>query len=423
VFALQILGLTICGLVLASVGLFLVAACSRRVEENRRRRRSLELLLQQVQAARTSSKGRTPVALAWNGYRNFVMNAKVDEGGRICSFYLVPQDNRPLPSFLPGQYLTFQISLPGQPKPVIRCYSLSDAHNPSYYRVTIKKVPLTPDSSGGLPPSVSNYFHDVVREGDILSVKAPRGKFVLDTSQQTPVVLIGGGVGITPILCMANTLCAARSQREVWLFYGVRNGQEQIMKKHFRLLAKEYMRCQLRLCYSQPNPEDSPDHDFHFGTHVSVDLLRNILPSNDYEFYICGPPAMMDDMARDLRAWGVPEERIRSEAFGPATVKKAFVRTDAKEPTAAAAPASLQVTFSQSGKQCAWEPEAGNLLDFSLANSINIASGCRAGNCGTCEVRLKAGSVTYLHEPGWEVQAGHCLTCVAVPKEPVVLDV
>jgi ferredoxin-NADP reductase len=419
----QVLGIVLCGLALAYLASFFVGFCSRRMEETRRRRRSLELFLQQIQAARASSKGKVPAALAWNGYRSFVVSGKVDEGGNICSFYLVPQNNKPLPSFLPGQYLTFQISLPGQPKPLVRCYSLSDAPNPNYYRVTIKKVPRTPDSSGRLLSSVSNYFHDVVREGDVLSVKAPRGKFVLDTSRQTPVVLIGGGVGITPLLCMANTLRAEHSPREVWLFYGVRNGQEQIMKEHFRCLAKELNNCQVRLCYSQPNSEDSPEHDFHVGTHISVDLLRRMLPSNDYEFYICGPPAMMDDLSRDLRAWDVPEERIRSEAFGPATVKKAFVHPEAQVPAAAAAPATLQITFCQSGKQCAWQPEAGNLLDFSLANGIDIASGCRAGNCGTCEVRLKAGCVRYLHEPGWEVQAGHCLTCVAVPKEPVVLDV
>ena len=417
---MQIFGIILCALVLLYLLPLLVSSYRRHAQEKGRRRQTLEGLLQRVEAARSAGKGRASVPLAWNGDRHFVVERKVDEGGGICSFYLVPLDKKSLPSFLPGQYLTFQVNLPGQPRPLVRCYSLSDAPNPTYYRVTIKKVPLMPDSSGKLPVSVSNHFHDRVQQGDVLNVKAPRGKFFLDVTRQTPVVLIGGGVGITPFLSMVNALTALGSQREVWLFYGVRHGQEQIMKEHFRLVTEKYANCRVRLCYSKPNPEDVCGRDFHVASHVSAALLKSALPSNAYEFYICGPPAMMNDLGRDLKEWGVPEERILSEAFGPATVKKAF--PPPTETATAAGPALVQISFSQTGKQCVWQPEAGNLLDFALANGIPIASGCRAGNCGTCEVPLKTGSVSYVHEPGWEIQSGHCLTCIAVPKGAVVLD-
>jgi ferredoxin-NADP reductase len=419
----QIFGILLAALALFSLLALFVSSCWRRLEDIGRRHQDRERLLQQVEAIRAAAKKRAPQQLAWNGPRHFLVDRKVDEGGGICSFYLVPHDRKPLPPFLPGQYLTFEVSLPGQPKPLVRCYSLSDGPHPDYYRVTIKKIPLPADSSGALPPAVSHYFHDCVREGDVLSAKAPRGKFFLDVTKTMPVVLIGGGVGITPMLSMVNTLLATGSQREVWLFYGVRHGQEQIMKEHFRLLTEKYPACRVRLCYSKPNSEDVHGRDFHVGGHITAALLQSMLPSNGYEFYLCGPPAMMNDLGRDLKAWGVPEERILSEAFGPATVKKAFTPSSAPAAQApAAAAAQVSISFSQSGKQCAWVPEAGNLLDFSLANGVNISSGCRAGNCGSCEVRLKEGNVTYLHEPGWEVQAGHCLTCVAVPKGPVVLD-
>src|SRR5205085_11990083 len=130
--------------------------------------------------------------------------------------------------------------------------------NPDYYRVTIKRVPLPRATSGAVGPSVSNYFHDRLLPGDILDVKAPRGKFALDLSRHTPAVLLGGGVGITPFLSMANTLAALRAPRETWLFYGVRHGQEHIMKAHFKSLLREGENFHLRVCYSQPAAEDVP---------------------------------------------------------------------------------------------------------------------------------------------------------------------
>ena len=130
---------------------------------------------------------------AWSGFRKFRVAKKIMEKGDCCSFYLEPHDGRELPAFLPGQYLTFKLKVPGQPKEVTRCYSLSDSPNPQYYRVTIKRVP-PPPKSPELPPGVSsNHFNSNVNEGDILDVKAPSGNFHIDVEAQSPVVLIGGG--------------------------------------------------------------------------------------------------------------------------------------------------------------------------------------------------------------------------------------
>jgi ferredoxin-NADP reductase len=422
----EIVGIIICSLVVLQLALLLVATARRAVQEGRQRALSLQLLKRRVEAARALCVERDQIKLSWEGYRKFVIDRKVDEGGNICSFYLVPHDRRPLPTFQPGQYLTFQVNMPGQPKPLVRCYSLSDHANPNYYRVTIKRAPIAKDGSGNPIPSVSNFFHDRLGEGDILDVKAPRGKFVLDLERETPIVLIGGGVGITPFLCMVNTLTAMGSKRETWLFYGVRHGGEHIMKEHFKSLVQAGDNIKPRICYSGAAATDVLERDYHFGQHVSVELLRKVLPSSNYEFYVCGPPPMMASITRDLKDWGVPEERILTEAFGPATVKKAFVPgADQGKPAEAASAVAggVQVCFGKSAKECAWDPQTGNLLDFAATHGISIASGCRAGNCGTCEVALKAGEVRYVHEPGWAVQPGTCLTCVAVPKKgPVVLD-
>jgi len=122
---------------------------------------------------------------AWQGFRPFVVDQKVRESQTITSFYLVPEDGEPLPVYMPGQFLTFKLSIPGHPKPEIRNYSLSDSPcHLEYYRVTIKREPPQEDHS---VVSASNYFHDQVEPGTKLQVAAPRGDFYLDPQEESPV--------------------------------------------------------------------------------------------------------------------------------------------------------------------------------------------------------------------------------------------
>jgi len=365
---------------------------------------------------------------SWNGFRKFRVDRKVKESGDIFSFYLVPHDGKPLPPFLPGQYLTFEINIPGASKsaggskPVIRCYSLSDSPTQSdYFRVSIKKVPPPPGKPELPPGLVSSYFHEHLKEGDIVDVKAPAGHFYLDLAQQTPVVLIAGGVGVTPVLSMINTLTRHTSEREVWFFFGVRNRAEHIMKEHLQRLALENPNVHLNICYSNPAEDDIQGKDYHHRERVSVDLFKKLLPSNNYQFYICGPPPMMNQITQDLMAWGVPEKSVFFEAFGPATVKKLTPAPSSAQAAEKAQPA-FQVTFAKSGKTLAWQPEAGSLLDFAAQNGVTIDSGCRAGNCGTCLTAVKSGEVSYLVESGAKPEAGSCLTCISVPKNNLTLD-
>ncbi|MBF0611044.1 MAG: hypothetical protein G8345_04760 [Magnetococcales bacterium] len=188
---------------------------------------------------------------AWTGLREFRVEKKEyeDAAGSICSFYLVPTDGQPLPSFLPGQFLTFSFNLRGESqgehKTTLRCYSLSDRPGLPYYRVSIKRMP---------PPGiVSNLFHDHIHEGLQLQVKAPSGHFFLNENQ-APLVLVAGGIGITPMLSMINTRLATHTDQEIWLFYGVRNGNELIMREHLQTLAARHPHFHLHLCFSQPLP-------------------------------------------------------------------------------------------------------------------------------------------------------------------------
>lgn len=354
----------------------------------------------------------------WNGYRKFFIDQKVPEPGGVCSFYLKPHDHRLIPPFEPGQFLTFRLKIPGQVKPVIRCYSLSDSPlERDHYRVSIKKVP-PPPGRPGLPPGLSStFFHDHLSVGDVVDVAAPNGHFFMNTKSERPIVLIGGGVGLTPVLSMLNTIALSESKRETWFFYGVHDKAGHIMADHLRSLAEKHDNINLVVCYSQPTEDCVQGVDYQVHGFVSVDLFKSLLPSNNYEFYVCGPPPMMASITSGLEEWGVPENDINFEAFGPATVKKTPVAEHAD------AVLGATVTFDTSGKSVAWSSDGASILELAEQNGIDIDSGCRAGNCGTCVTAIKSGKVKYLSEPGSPQEEGTCLVCIAVPDGDVSFNI
>lgn len=372
---------------------------------------------------RSSSLAEPASVASWTGFRSFRVDRKeVADGTRsICSFYLVPEDGLPLPAFQPGQFLTFRLDVPtpdGRTEQITRCYSLSDAPHSGVYRVSIKRVPA-PAGSDFPPGRSSNHFHDHVKVGDRLQVRAPGGHFHIDRSD-APAVLIGGGIGITPVLSMLNWCAKEQPGREIWLYYGVRNSSELIERSHLEALAAACPNFHLRRCFSNPLPEDRHHRDYEHPGRVDVALLRAELPLKPYHFYICGPTPMMEGLVTALDAWGVPEARIHYEAFGPASIKRSPT-TGGHEP--APTPSSdILVTFAKSGKQLPWQPGLGSLLEFAEASGIKVDSGCRAGSCGACQTTIKAGEVTYGQAPDFDPEPGSCLLCSCTPKTSVTLE-
>jgi hypothetical protein len=160
------------------------------------------------------------------------------------------------------------------------------------------------------------------------------------------------------------------------------------------------------------------EQEFSLKGRISVELLQKVLPSNNYEFFLCGPASMMESLFKGLKEWGVPEEKIFFEAFGPASVNKTM--PIAVEPASHAG--NFQVVFAKSEKTLFWDPKFESLLDFAEMNGISVEFGCRSGSCGTCLTAIKSGHVTYNIEPGEKPEAGSCLLCVSTPKENIVLD-
>jgi ferredoxin-NADP reductase len=361
---------------------------------------------------------------AWAGYKEFVVQRRTpeDRNGDVCSFHLVPADGARLPAFRPGRYLTFKLEIPygegGSTKTVVRCYSLSDRPRSDLYRVSIKRVPAPPGRTELPCGTASNHFHDRIREGTRLAVRAPSGHFHLIEDGDLPIVLIAGGIGITPMLSILNALAHWADPREVWLFYGVRNGTEHIMKEHLETLRDTHPGFHLRVVYANPSEEDIPGIDYHHRGYIDIRLLQEVLNLGRYEFYVCGPPAMMEALVPALETAGVPTSNIHYESFGPASLNRGqtSAQTQAKSP--------VTVRFGKSGTSVSWDPSASeSLLELAEDQGIRVDSGCRAGSCGCCETRIEAGEVLYRQQPDADVRPGHCLLCIATPTTNLTLDI
>jgi ferredoxin len=145
---------------------------------------------------------------------------------------------------------------------------------------------------------------------------------------------------------------------------------------------------------------------------VDIDLLKQMLPFDDYDFYLCGPPPFMQALYDGLTRIGVRAERIHYESFGPATVLKGGAKA------AAALPATdpVNVKFADSQIEATWSPDQGTLLDLAEAAGLNPDYACRSGICGTCATRIKCGTVDYIEEPSAPHGDDEVLICCATPR-------
>ncbi len=236
----------------------------------------------------------------WRGPRAFRVARKQRESAVITSFYFEPVDGGQLMTFQPGQYTTVLLNIDGQP--LRRNYSLSDAPGKPYYRISVKREP------SGL---ASNYLHDKVQVGDVVELLAPCGEFVLQESEK-PLVLVSGGVGITPALAMLNA--AAASGRQIEFIHAALNSDVHAFRDHVDATALQHSNVRPFYLYNEALPDDKP----HVRGLITTELLASRLPSDrDVDLYFLGPKPFMQSVYRIARELGVPEGQTRFEFFGP----------------------------------------------------------------------------------------------------------
>ncbi len=357
---------------------------------------------------------------AWTGWREFVLDRRVAESETIASFYLKPKNGKRLKRFLPGQYLTIEATIPGQSQTAIRTYTISDAPSPDYYRLSIKRE----REDGKRPGLVSNWLHDQFEVGNVLLAKAPAGDFCLkrpcrnrmwgwQTKVDKPIVLISAVVGVTPMICMLNTLVANGNRLPVFFFHGARNGKEHAFGPHVRTIARSHENVHVHVAYSRPAQGDLLGLHYDGSGRIGIGIIQQLIGIPYGDFFLCGPGAFMRELYEDLAQWGVQPECIHYEFFGPATVE--FGRLPS--PTSYL---PYQIRYDPPGESVLWDGRS-TLLDMALNRGLNAAYGCRSGVCGTCVCKLLKGKVHYAQSPAVPIRKDMVLLCSAKPASDIVV--
>lgn len=251
----------------------------------------------------------------WTGFKPFKVIRKQPESDEITSFYLSPTDGEPLAERYAGQYITLRLDLPDG-RQMMRNYSLSDSADTPYYRISIKREgPASAEAPAGV---VSNYMHDQISTDDVIEMAPPAGEFKLDWPQdsQRQIVLMAGGVGITPLLSMLHSILENEPQRPVRLIQATRDASVEAFQDELDELREKYPNFVWHVRFSDEAPENSGSHQSH-GL-IDAELIKQLAAVEQAVFYLCGPSAMLKHSYQILDELGVDNSQIHSEFFGPA---------------------------------------------------------------------------------------------------------
>ncbi|TDN70752.1 pyridoxamine 5'-phosphate oxidase family protein [Paraburkholderia sp. BL10I2N1] len=345
-----------------------------------------------------------------NTWRALRVTKVVDESSTIRSFHLEATDDTGLVPHAAGQHLPVRVTLPGGDRPVLRTYTLSVAPTDRAYRISVKRE-----------GSVSRHLHDTLHVGDTIEARGPAGDFTIDPAERRPAVLLAAGVGITPMLAMLRHIVRegirTRRVRPTWLIQAARSLPERAFDKEIASLMTMADGAVHVLRVLSQTDGALEDRDYEAAGHVDVALLKQALPFDDYDFYLCGPSAFMQNLYDGLRGLNVADARIHAEAFGPASLRRTPDAGAPVEPARLPASKPVPVAFVKSGKDAHWTPGSGTLLELAESRGLSPEFSCRGGSCGTCRTRILEGAVTYPVAPATHVANDEALICCAVPAE------
>ncbi|WP_020594497.1 pyridoxamine 5'-phosphate oxidase family protein [Kiloniella laminariae] len=352
---------------------------------------------------------------SWQRYR---VSEIERESETVSSFYLEPEDaGQPLPFYTAGQHLPIRVLLEkersgeGVPegRATRRNYTLSNGYDGRRYRLTIKR-----EKEG----RVSRFFHDQLKPGDVIEAQAPRGNFVLNGQSQRPLVLLSVGVGITPMIAMLEAFlkeqAVTKNDRQLYFIHGNEKPGQQPFRDYLTQLDQLFTQLNLSFCYVRPGSGDVLDDKTSLHGRINKVLLQKLLPLADYDFYLCGPAAFMQQTYKILLELGVSKGRIRYESFGPSVVLEQGADISSDESSFGPVPETMMVRFARADIEVQWSKEQGTLLDLAEAAGLEPDFSCRSGTCGSCRTRVGYGSVQ--HRQGvFPPEDGDALICSAVP--------
>lgn len=351
-------------------------------------------------AAPTSGKVETPepgvrgdfpkAGGLWKG--KLRVSAVYKETPSVKTFRLQSPDGGAIPfAFLPGQFLTYSAEIDG--KTVRRSYTIaSSAAQTAYVETTIKR------EDGGV---FSDYMHDKVKDGDILDVMAPSGTFTFAGKEADSVVLIGGGVGITPLMAAIRYLFDIAWPGQIHLVYGAQSTEQFIFRDELEYLQRRMNNLHVAATMTRAAGTSWMGSEGQ----ITADFLNRAVPDlARRRVHLCGPPGMMEALRKTLGELGVPPEQIKTEAFGPArgavpppgmtiVEKRPSGNGADREGAVAIGPATASIRFAKSGKVAPLPPDK-SVLEVAESIGVPIDYSCRSGICGLCKTHLLEGSVT-----------------------------
>ncbi|MDB5979163.1 MAG: 3-ketosteroid 9alpha-hydroxylase component KshB [Pseudomonas sp.] len=331
-------------------------------------------------------------------YHSLQVSEVIDETADARSLVLkIPPELIARFDYLPGQFLTFRVPCDG--KQLVRCYSLSSSpHCDSHLKVTVKRV-----AEG----RVSNWFNDNVQAGDLLQVMAPAGHFHLDDSER-PLVLFGGGSGITPVLSILKSALRI-SQRPIKLIYANRDEPSVIFKDALLQLAKAHSE-QLQVVHRLDSLQ---------GYLTPGEVRRAVQEHTEAEFFICGPGPFMDTVEQTLLSLDIDPQRVHVERFASPPDPDILLAQAHAALQASAGSATQTLTVQLDGQQHDVAYVAGStLLQSCKAAGLEVPSSCEEGFCGACMCQVLEGETVLANNnvlSAKELADGWTLACQSRP--------
>lgn len=314
-------------------------------------------------------------------------------------------------SYLPGQFLT--LTLPIAEKPIRRSYTISSSPTQGYYcEITVKRE----EHGAG-----SRYLHDQLKVGDTIEVQAPSGRFCFTGEEADSIVLIAGGVGITPMMSVTRALTDMAWHGDIYFIVTCHDPVHFIFETELMRLEERHENLHVFAAMSRL------EHDINSYRkgRLSRELLAEWVPEIESKrIHICGPPAMMDAVKNMLAELDVPPANIHTENFGGEQKPRVRAEERAKSAVTEIAETGGTVTFSKSAKSTHLQPDE-TILEASERVGVEIDYSCRVGMCGVCTVKLLSGKVSMEVETGLEPEektAGMILACQAKSTGDVTVE-
>ena len=331
----------------------------------------------------------------WSG--ELVVELVLDETPSVKTFRLRHPSEANIPfRFLPGQFVT--VTTGHGLDAVQRCYTIASSPSErAYCEITVKRE-----------GAASALLHDHLVPGSKLSVSGPMGRFIFDGEGADEIVMIAGGVGITPLMSKICSLAACKWAGRIDLIYSVKTRRDIIFKKELAELQRLFPALNMHVTVTSEDKEWSGARG-----RISEEWVRSIVPDIvGRRVHLCGPTPMAASVQQILHQLGVPASRIEVEAFGGRTERK---KEDAGE---------YGIRFARSGRAAIVSGDV-TVLEAALSAGVALDHGCRAGVCGRCKVKLIGGEVAidcdFVLTPEQKA-TGMILACQAHALSPVVVD-